>query len=949
MKEKRHLGLTDAQVLESRKKYGANVLTPPEKDPLWKQFLEKFGDPLIIILMIAGVLSIGISCYEYYGLGQGVEVFFEPAGIFVAILLATGLAFYFELQADKEFTILNQVNDDEPVEVIRNGNVTQIPRKDVVVGDIVILSTGEEIAADGELIEAVQLHIDESTLTGEPVCGKSVNEADFDKNATYPSNHVMKGTKVMEGHGMFRVLSVGDKTEQGKVFEAAQIDDSVKTPLNEQLDGLADLITKLSYAFAAFIIVGRLIVYFDWAPIVWTLAVPTAIFFWMVIKKFDDWGWKQILPSIIGYFVVLMGMTMYFHQSLSPDSETAGLIAYTMNTLMIAVTLIVVAVPEGLPMAVTLSLAYSMRRMLKTNNLVRKMHACETMGATTVICTDKTGTLTQNQMKVDEIKVYANNIAEGIINEGLAVNSTASIDFSNEKKPEVLGNPTEGALLLWLNGKGVDYRTLRDSSKVVEELPFSTERKYMATVVESAALAGKRVVYVKGAPEIIYSRCKTSDADKQTIDKQLLEYQNRAMRTLGFAYQILEPNDKALSDGKVVATSLQFIGIAAIADPVRLDVPDAVKECLDAGINVKIVTGDTPATAREIGRQIGLWKDTDNESNIITGPEFAALSDEQLLDRVLDLKIIARARPMDKKRLVEALQKLNQVVAVTGDGTNDAPALNTAHVGLSMGDGTSVAKEASDITIIDNSFSSIGKAVMWGRSLYQNIQRFLLFQLTVNVTACFLVLCGAFMGTESPLTVTQMLWINLIMDTFAAMALASLPPSESVMKDKPRDRNAFILNKQMIWNILGVGGFFFAMLLGLLYIFQHSDVQQLTDLLTLQLGEKGHVTTYELTLLFTIFVMTHFFYLFNARAFETGRSALHFKGCGGLITIVIVILVGQVAMVEIPGIQQFFNVCGLSLQDWILIIIGSSLVLWVRELWHLVTKNAACSNVGLKQ
>ena len=554
MKEKRHLGLTDAQVLESRKKYGANILTPPEKDPLWKQFLEKFGDPLIIILMIAGVLSIGISCYEYYGLGQGVEVFFEPAGIFVAILLATGLAFYFELQADKEFTILNQVNDDEPVEVIRNGNVTQIPRKDVVVGDIVILSTGEEIAADGELIEAVQLHVDESTLTGEPVCGKSVNEADFDKNATYPTNHVMKGTKVMEGHGMFRVLSVGDKTEQGKVFEAAQIDDSVKTPLNEQLDGLAGLITKLSYAFAAFIIVGRLIVYFDWAPIVWTLAVPTAIFFWMVIKKFDDWGWKQILPSIIGYFVVLMGMTMYFHQSLSPDSETAGLIAYTMNTLMIAVTLIVVAVPEGLPMAVTLSLAYSMRRMLKTNNLVRKMHACETMGATTVICTDKTGTLTQNQMKVDEIKVYANNIAESIINEGLAVNSTASIDFSNEKKAEVLGNPTEGALLLWLNGKGVDYRTLRDSAKVVEELPFSTERKYMATVVESAALSGKRVLYVKGAPEIIYSLCKTSDTDKQTIDKQLLEYQNRAMRTLGFAYQILESGDKAVADSKVVAT-----------------------------------------------------------------------------------------------------------------------------------------------------------------------------------------------------------------------------------------------------------------------------------------------------------------------------------------------------------------------------------------------------------
>lgn len=893
MEQKHHFtGLTDAEVLESRKKHGANILTPPEKDPLWKQFLEKFGDPLIIILMIAGVLSIGISFYEYFGLGEGGEVFFEPAGIFVAILLATGLAFYFELQADKEFTILNQVNDDEPVEVIRNGNATQIPRKDVVVGDIVILNTGEEVAADGELIEAVQLHLDESTLTGEPVCGKSINEEEFDKNATYPTNHVMKGTKVMEGHGIFRVLAVGDATEQGKVFEAAQIDDSVKTPLNEQLDGLSAWITKLSYGFAALIIIGRIAGY-------------------LISNGTDCFGsMEQIAPFI----------------------------AYVLQTLMIAVTLVVVAVPEGLPMAVTLSLAYSMRRMLRTNNLVRKMHACETMGATTVICTDKTGTLTQNQMKVDDIKVYADNISDSVINEGMAVNSTASIDFSDVKKPQVLGNPTEGALLLWLNNKGVDYRMLRESVNVVQELPFSTERKYMATVVESAVIPGKKILYVKGAPEIIFDLCKVTNVDKTIVDKQLISYQERAMRTLGFAYQVLENDNAVIENGKLVATSLHFIGIAAIADPVRVDVPDAVKECLDAGINIKIVTGDTPGTAKEIGRQIGLWTSTDTERNIITGPDFAALTEEQLLDRVQDLKIIARARPMDKKRLVEALQKKNQVVAVTGDGTNDAPALHTAHVGLSMGDGTSVAKEASDITIIDNSFSSIGKAVMWGRSLYQNIQRFLLFQLTVNVTACFLVICGAFMGTESPLTVTQMLWINLIMDTFAAMALASLPPSESVMQDKPRDRNAFILNKSMIANIIGVGGFFFAMLLGLLYIFQHADIHQLTDLLSLQLGEKGHVSTYELTLLFTIFVMTHFFYLFNARAFETGRSALHFKGCKGLLIIVAIIMIGQVAMVEIPGIQQFFNVQGLSLQDWIIIILGSSLVLWVREGWHLITK-----------
>lgn len=893
MEQKHHYtGLTDAQVLESRKKNGANVLTPPEKEPLWKQFLEKFGDPLIIILMIAGALSIGISCYEFFGLGQDAAVFFEPVGIFVAILLATGLAFYFELQADKEFTILNQVNDDEPVEVIRNGNTTQVPRKDIVVGDIVVINTGEEVPADCELLEATSLHMDESSLTGEPMCFKSIDEKDFDKAATYPTNYVMKGTKVMEGHGICRVLAVGDKTEQGKVFEAVQIDDSVKTPLNEQLDGLSDWITKVSYGFAALIVIGRIIMYF-------------------VTNGTDCFGSME---------------------------QVAPFIAYVLQTLMIAVTLVVVAVPEGLPMAVTLSLAYSMRRMLKTNNLVRKMHACETMGATTVICTDKTGTLTQNLMSVDEMKVYGDT-AKDVLNEGLAVNSTASIDFSDKNKPQILGNPTEGALLLWLNKKGVDYRSVRESVKTVAEVPFSTERKYMATIVVSVALKGKKVFYVKGAPEIVFGLCKKTSVSKEDVDKQLTEYQSRAMRTLGFAYQVLNDGDKAIEDNKIVADKLCFIGVAAIADPVRLDVPSAVKECVDAGIRVKIVTGDTPGTAKEIARQIGLWNDAkDTERNIITGPEFAALSDEELLERILDLKIISRARPMDKKRLVETLQKKNQVVAVTGDGTNDAPALRAAHVGLSMGDGTSVAKEASDITIIDNSFSSIGKAVMWGRSLYQNIQRFLLFQLTVNVTACFLVLCGAFMGTESPLTVTQMLWINLIMDTFAAMALASLPPSESVMKDRPRDRNAFILNKPMLREIIGVGGFFFLMLLGMLYIFQHAEVNQLTDLLHLQLGAKGHVSTYELTLLFTTFVMTHFFYLFNARAFETGRSALHFKGCNGLLTIVAIILVGQIAMVELPGLQQFFNVEGLKLTDWIIIIIGSSFVLWVREIWHLFTK-----------
>ncbi len=883
MSQKQHYtGLTDAEVLESRRKNGVNILTPPEKDPLWKRFLEKFGDPLIIILMIAGVLSIGISCYEFWGLGQGASVFFEPIGIFIAILLATGLAFIFELKADKEFALLNQVNDDEPVQVIRNGNAMQIAKKDVVVGDIVILNTGEEVPADGELLEAVSLNIDESTLTGEPICHKTTVNAEFDKDATFPSNHAMRGTKVMEGHGIMKVFAVGDKTENGKVFEAAQIDDSVKTPLNEQLDGLGDLITKISYGFAAAIIVGRIIMYF---------------------------------------------INM-------PGFEWVSFLAYFLQTLMVAVTLVVVAVPEGLPMAVTLSLAYSMRRMLKTNNLVRKMHACETMGATTVICTDKTGTLTQNQMQVYKTNFFGEPSNE-VLYEGIAVNSTAQLDLSGDK-PSVLGNPTEGALLLWLKERGANYIELRDNAARVEELPFTTERKYMATVVKSAT--GKNILYVKGAPEIVFGMCKnTCGVTKKEIDAQLLEYQNQAMRTLGFAYQELNDGDKTIENNKVVAENLTFLGIVAISDPVRPDVPDAVGEVLDAGIKVKIVTGDTPGTAKEIGRQIGLWNDkTDTDRNIITGVEFAELNDGQLRERVGDLKIIARARPMDKKRLVEALQANNEVVAVTGDGTNDAPALKTAHVGLSMGDGTSVAKEASDITIIDNSFSSIGRAVMWGRSLYQNIQRFILFQMTVNVAACFIVLFGAFMGMQSPLTVTQMLWVNLIMDTFAAMALASLPPSQTVMKDKPRSRETFIINRPMWKSIIVVGGLFFLFLLGLLYYFEHTDITNLIQIGSVAMGTNTGLSGYELSLFFTIFVFLQFWNMFNARAFETGRSAFHFKGCGGFGLIALIILIGQILIVTFGG--EFFNVEPLKLVDWAIIIGGTSIVLWIGELIRLFKK-----------
>lgn len=949
MIQQHYTGLTDAEVLESRRKNGTNILTPPEKDPWWKEFLDKFSDPLIIILLVAGVLAVGISFYECFGLNQDWKSFFEPIGIFLAILLATGLAFIFEQRANKAFQILNQVNDDELVEVMRNRATTTVPRKDIVVDDIVFINTGDEIPADGELLDAVTLSVDESSLTGEPICRKTITESDFDSEATYPSNQVLRGTKVMEGHGVMRVLRVGDTTEMGKVFEEAQIDDSVKTPLNEQLDDLADLITNISYVFAGLIIVGQLIHYLGWTNWqAWVLIVPVALFFCLVIKKFEDWSAKKCIATITGFvilfFVMVIGAFAMIHSG-ADSTAWSLLLSHTLKTLMVAVTLIVVAVPEGLPMAVTLSLAYSMRRMLKTNNLVRKMHACETMGAITVICTDKTGTLTQNRMQVYKTNIYGTP-SNDILYEGLAVNSTAQLS-DVDGKIEVLGNPTEGALLLWLKEHGIDYATLRHNTTRLEELPFTTERKYMATTVNSGT--GKRILYVKGAPEIIFTMCtNTPGITKNDVEMQLSEYQNHAMRTLGIAYQELSDGDIAIRDGEIVADKLIFLGIIAISDPVRQDVPAAVKEVLNAGIKVKIVTGDTLGTAKEIARQIGLWNDTrDNDRNIITGPEFAKLSDLQLREKVKDLKIIARAKPMDKKRLVEALQANNEVVAVTGDGTNDAPALRVAHVGLSMGSGTSVAKEASDITIIDNSFSSIGRAVMWGRSLYKNIQRFLLFQLTVNVAACFLVLVGSFIGMESPLSVTQMLWVNLIMDTFGAMALSSLPPTHKVMTEQPRDRKSKILTHSMYFELFGVGFLFFALTLAFYCLFNYAEVTSLTQIFNVTGGSNNEMTPYEATLLFSIFVWMHFWYMFNARCFETGESVFKLPLSSGFKTIVAVIIIGQFFITEIA--YEFFNVAPmLHTTDWhfnptgaldlLIIIVASSLVLWGREGYQLIKR-----------
>lgn len=881
-----HLGLTDQEVLQSREKYGANLLTPPKRPSLLKLYLEKFEDPVVRVLLIAAVFSLIISVIE--------NEYAETIGIIAAILLATGIGFYFEYDANKKFDLLNAVNEETLVKVIRNGRIQEIPRKDVVVGDIVVLETGEEIPADGELIEAISLQVNESNLTGEPVINKTIIEADFDEEATYASNLVMRGTTVVDGHGSMKVLRVGDATEIGKVARQSTEQTTEPTPLNIQLTKLANLIGKIGFTVAglAFLIffIKDVVLYFDFGALN---------------------GWHDWLPVL----------------------------EHTLKYFMMAVTLIVVAVPEGLPMSVTLSLALNMRRMLATNNLVRKMHACETMGAITVICTDKTGTLTQNLMQVHEPNFYglkdggklADDDISRLIAEGISANSTAFLEETGEgEKPKGVGNPTEVALLLWLNSQKRNYLELREGARVLDQLTFSTERKFMATLVKSP-LIGKKVLYIKGAPEIVLGKCKEVILDgrrvdsveyRSTVEAQLLGYQNMAMRTLGFAFRLVEDNEPDDCVALVSENNLNFLGVVAISDPIRPDVPAAVAKCQSAGIGIKIVTGDTPGTATEIARQIGLWKPEDTERNRITGVAFAELSDEEALDRVMDLKIMSRARPTDKQRLVQLLQQKGAVVAVTGDGTNDAPALNHAQVGLSMGTGTSVAKEASDITLLDDSFNSIGTAVMWGRSLYKNIQRFIVFQLTINFVALLIVLLGSIVGTELPLTVTQMLWVNLIMDTFAALALASIPPSESVMNDKPRRSTDFIISKAMQHNIFGVGTLFLVVLMAMIYYFTNAD---------------GGMTVQRLTIFFTFFVMLQFWNLFNARVFGTTDSA--FKGLTksyGMELIVLAILGGQFLIVQFGG--AVFRTEPLDWQTWLIIIGSSSLVLWIGELIRLVKR-----------
>ena len=863
----KRIGLTDEQVKQSREQHGKNVLTPPQRTSLWKLYLDKYRDPIIQILLVAAFVSLILAFIE--------KNFMETIGIFVAVFLATTVGFYFERDAAKKFNLLTALSEEQPVKVRRNGKVMEIPRHDVVVGDVVLVEVGDEVPADGELIVCNDLQMNESTLTGEPVTEKSLEGGG---DGAYPRNVILRSTMVMNGRGEFVVTAVGDATEIGKVAKKSTEQTSVETPLHMQLDKLAKMISK----------VGSV--------------VSVAAFFIFLIHDIltnPAWGGKD-------YFYMAEIVLKYF---------------------MMAVTLIVMAVPEGLPMAITLSLALNMRRMLKSNNLVRKLHACETMGAVTVICTDKTGTLTQNKMQVSALELKQGD--EALLDTAIALNSTAEL---NDGKP--IGNPTESALLLWLDAQGKDYEELRKQVNVLKQLPFSTERKMMATLAE---VDGETYLFVKGAPEIVMKKCIIEDRMLKQTAEELDEWQHKAMRTLAFAYKKVETSimrTSRTSTAEVVAlldaNDLQLQAIAAIADPIRPDVSAAVQECRHAGIEVKVVTGDTAATALEIGKQIGVFEDepenigadgsmTSLDQQMITGEQWEALSDEEAYERAKDIRVMSRARPTDKQRLVAMLQKRGEVVAVTGDGTNDAPALHYAHVGLSLGSGTSVAKEASDMTLLDDSFKSIANAVMWGRSLYRNLQRFLFFQLVVNVAALLLVLGGSVIGTEMPLTVTQILWVNLIMDTFAALALASLPPSHEVMKDKPRKASDFIINKSIGFGILFCGIVFFLVMFALLVYCERRG--------------KGGVDVHELTMFFTTFVMIQFWNLFNAKALMSHHTAFrHFLKDKGMILVLVLVLVGQWIIVTFGG--EMFRTTPLSLHEWLLIIGSTSVVLWVGELWR---------------
>lgn len=953
-----HKGLSDNEIIESRSKHGQNIISPPPKESLLKLFFEKFNDPIIKILLVAAFLSLLIGFINNH--------YIETVGIFLAIFLATGVSFWFEYDANKKFDILNLVNDDSSVKVIRNGIVTEISKKDIVVGDIIVLAIGDEVPADGLILESVSLQVDESSLTGEVLVEKSHEPRVETEKLAYPCNYLLRGSKVLDGNCIFRVELVGDKTEYGKLAKSSVENSEVKTPLNLQLDKLARVIGIIGTSVAVLTFFSLLIKDLVLGEITFTAIqvyylLNIALFFALVSIKFWfplltllfaavlklKFSWQTRITTYSNYKIFLLSILIFIVLSfipyffgLSPFQSNVWIDIKTASTIlqyfMVAVTLIVVTVPEGLPMSVNLSLALSMRNMLKANNLVRKMHATETLGACTVICTDKTGTLTQNQMQVADAMFFGRTFAkfsdnyenEFLIKENISANSTSNLDYSDKNKVKGVGNPTETALLLWLDKLNCSYQDIRNSSDLLGQLSFSTERKYMASIIFSPILK-KKILYVKGASEIVFNLsskvyCENGIkelADCSDIIQEILEKNHaQALRTLGFAYEIIEDDKNRIQDGFLVNHNLTFYGLIGIADPLREDVPMAVQTCMKAGIDVKIVTGDTYGIAVEIAKNIGIISKTDANNLVLTGDEFAKLTDDELLPIIKELKILCRARPSDKQRLVQLLQNLGEIVAVTGDGSNDAPALNFAHVGLSMGSGTAVAKEASDITIIDDSFNSISSAVLWGRTLYQNIQKFVVFQLSINLVAMIIVLVGSILGHELPLTITQMLWINLIMDTFAAAAFASLPPNKIVMNHKPRKNNSFIINSKMSNSIFFSGISFSVLLIGLLIYF--SD-------------EYQNISIYNLSLFFTAFVFLQFWNMFNVKALFTGKSVFIglFKSKTFLI-VALAILSGQIIIVQFGG--EMFRTVPLDLKDWFLLFGLSSIVLWVGEIKRIL-------------
>ncbi len=866
---KHYKGLNNKQVSESREKWGSNIISPPKREGWFKLLLKKFNDPLIKILLVAATISILINILDKH------TSIIESLGIILAILIATIVSFINEYKANKEFDIVNKINDETLVKVIRDINdesvVVELPKVDIVVGDYIIISAGDEIPADGHLLDSIDLKVNESSLNGESEPAKKTHIESTNYNTAYSPNKLYRGTTVSEGEGVYMVDFVGDDTEIGKTAKQATEVVKIKTPLQLQLEKLGKQIG----------LIGLLV-----AGLTFIVLLITAI-----LKK----------------------------EIITPLFDVANLttnILIIVEFFMVAITLVVMAVPEGLPMSITLSMAYSMRKMAKSHTLIRKLDACETMGATTVICTDKTGTLTLNKMSV----VFISNKLSDSVALDIANNTTAFLNGD-----EVIGNQTEGALLLHLKSEGYNYKELRDNAQIIKRIPFSSTIKYMATLYTSNGVIR---LAIKGAPEIVLSKC--SNVDASSIIKEISKYQSKGLRALVMCSKVIDSkfidtnNIDSITEELITKGEFTLDSYVALEDPIRSDVPYSMEMCNSAGVNVKIITGDTSLTAITIAKESGLWRDGDTlEKNSITGYDFENISDEQAIKILPDIKVMSRAKPADKMRLVRLLQSMGEIVAVTGDGTNDAPALNYANVGLAMGSGTSTAKESSDIILLNNSFTSVVSAIKWGRTIYRNIQKFIVFQLTVNVAALLTALLGPFFGIELPLTVTQILWINLIMDTLAAIALATELPSENIMNERPRNIKDSIITKKMFKNILIFGISFFILSFLVLLIEQ------------IFVNDGNLFSLENLTIFFTFFVMLQLWNMLNIKVFPKRESSLlSLTKNKAFLIIFLTIFILQIIIVNFGGVVM--RTTPISFKSWIVLILVTSPVFIIPEIYRVV-------------